>query len=301
MGIAVAQHPDIETTVPVRGPLEERLETGDVLTFEPCPFPLPSEAAREFLFQQQLELAKEIVFDPQTGDLFGQRRQSPQHDQRLKHILGDLHRQATAWLAKLLPDYARGWKHQPVRFHPEEEATRKLRPQARNDLLHIDALFARSTEHHRILRLFVNLNPVDPRIWMTSATFRPLLEQFGRQVGLPAREEARWTDRLSQHLVRLFKPHRTYRTEYDWFLMRFADFLKTCDEFQERAPKKLWRFPPGSAWLVFTDGLAHAELRGRYTLDFCYLVPPEALQVLSAWPVQILQEQVGHPLLPQVA
>ena len=37
----------------------------------------------------------------------------------------------------------------------------------------------------RILRLFVNINPTDPRIWATSLTFAQVFGRYGRLVGLP--------------------------------------------------------------------------------------------------------------------
>src|SRR5271154_6832068 len=46
--------------------------------------------------------------------------------------------------------------------------------------------------------------------------------------------------------------------------------LKAHDEFQERAPKKLWTFPPGSVWLAMTDACSHAVLRGRFALEHSY-------------------------------
>ena len=57
-------------------------------------------------------------------------------------------------------------------------------------------------------------------------------------------------------------------------MLTFANQLKLSDDVQDRLPRKTWRFAPQSAWLAFTDGLVHAELRGRCVLDHVFLVPP---------------------------
>jgi hypothetical protein len=75
----------------------------------------------------------------------------------------------------------------------------------------------------------------------------------------------------------LFHPGRRKRTEYDSFMLRMHDFLKRSEEFQERCRKRVWKFPPGSMWLVFTDAASHAALRGRYALEHSYFVAPESL------------------------
>jgi hypothetical protein len=67
-------------------------------------------------------------------------------------------------------------------------------------------------------------------------------------------------------------------------MLRFHDFLKTHQEFQERCPRKLWSFPPGSVWLVMTDGCSYAELRGRYALEHSYFVQPEVLALAEEAP-----------------
>src|SRR5438270_3183863 len=96
----------------------------------------------------------------------------------------------TQLLSSVLPVYAHNWSLDRVSYRPEEEATRRLRQKARNDLLHVDAFPSRPTNGQRILRLFVNVNPVDPRIWVTSDPFAKLLERYGAKAGLPFHQGA---------------------------------------------------------------------------------------------------------------
>ena len=131
-----------------------------------------------------------------------------------------------------------------------EEATRKLRLKARNDLLHVDAFPSRPTNGWRILRVFANVNWTEPRIWVTSDPFGKLLERFGKEVGLPGDARLPWFNQLREGMLRLVRPGRPPRSAYDSFMLRFHDFLKANDDFQERGPKHYWSFAPGAAFSI---------------------------------------------------
>ena len=77
--------------------------------------------------------------------------------------------------------------------------------------------------------------------------------------------------------LRRFRRADAFDLAYDRFMLHLHDRLKQDDAFQERSPKKCWQFPPGAAWLVFTDGIAHAELRGRFVLEFGYRIALKSL------------------------
>ena len=75
---------------------------------------------------------------------------------------------------------------------------------------------------------------------------------------------------------------------YDQFMLRFHDYLKGNDDFQERCAKRYWHFPPNSMWLVITDTASHAVLRGRYALEHSYFVAPHGLAVPDESPTALL-------------
>jgi len=283
--------------------LEERLERGEVIYYPVCPFPLSEGADRQFLLEQRLasRAHKNISYDPATGQAGGFLRRSAAQAERVRELLAAFAEEATRWLAATLPGYARTWQRDRVSFRPEEEATRRLRPKARNDLLHVDAFPSRPTRGHRILRCFANVNLTEPRVWVTSDPFARLLERFGRQAGLPAPARDGWARRLHEKVRGLFHPARRSRTVYDTFMLRFHDFLKAHDEFQERGPKRFWSFPPGSAWLVFTDTASHAALRGRFALEHSYFVAPESLVLPGESPPALLEKACGLPVLGRAA
>jgi hypothetical protein len=283
--------------------LEEPLERGEIIHFPVCPFRLPEGDDHRFLLEQRLggRIHKNISYDPNTGKAAGYLHQSTEQAERLRGILRSFAESATTWLARTLPRYARSWQRDRVSYRPAEEATRKMRLTARNDLLHVDAFPSRPTRGQRILRLFANVNPTEPRIWVTSDPFAKLLSRFADEVGLPAGHSATWFHRLRQNMLGLFAKSRRQRTVYDSFMLRFHDFLKANDEFQERAPKRFWNFQPGSAWMVFTDTASHAVLRGRFALEHSYFVSPKDLKLPAESPPALLERACRLPVLDQAA
>lgn len=269
---------------------EHLLERGEVLYFPTCPFPLPAADDRHFLCEQRLASSfhKNISYDPRGGDVTGFARTSPEQPERLRVVLAAFASAATAWLAGVLPRYATAWEPDRATLRPEEEATRRLRLTARNDLLHLDAFPNRPSQGRRILRLFVNLNENEPRVWVTSESFARLLERYGREVGAPPGAGPAWVRRLGANVLSLLRPGRSPHAPYDAFMRRLHHFLKANDEFQERAPRRFWKFAPGSAWLVFTDGVSHAELRGRFALEHSYFIAPQTLVLPDQAPAALL-------------
>jgi hypothetical protein len=281
-----------------RTSLAEQLECSELVYYPTCPFPIPEGEDRQFLLQQRLVRGphKNISYDPLSGKLNGYQYHGPGQSDRLGSLLAGFSANATAWLATVLPEYAASWTLDRATLRTEEEATRQLRLTARNDLLHVDAFPTRPTNGRRILRCFVNISPDEPRIWVTSEPFLRLLERYGQEAGLPSRRGGRsW--RLQDFVLRIFRPGRARRSLYDAFMLRFHDFLKKNDRFQEKCAKRYWRFPPGSAWLVFTDAVSHAALRGRGALEQTWFVAPEALVRPDAAPAACLEKACGCPVL----
>jgi 3-deoxy-D-manno-oct-2-ulosonic acid (Kdo) hydroxylase len=291
--------PDFAQSGALAGSLDDRLEQGEVVFFPRCPFPLPEGQDREFLLAQRLGGGhKNISYNPHNERAGGFRRMSPVQAERLRRLLASFSQTSTEWLAGALPRYAASWQLDRVSYRPEEEATRRLRLTARNDLLHVDSFPSRPTGGKRILRLFANINPVDSRVWVTSDSFGTLLDRFGYQVGLPNRQGWGWNWR---QVLRIFRPDQPRQSIYDAFMLRFHDFLKTNEEFQERCSKHYWTFPPESAWLVFTDQVSHAALRGRFALEHSYFVAPDALLRPEQAPAALLERACGRPVLEQAA
>jgi hypothetical protein len=297
------QSPPVSPALPAATAIEERLERGDVVHFPVCPFPVAEGEDRLFLLEQRLasRAHKNISYDPHSGKANGFARHTPAQVERTRKLLAAFAETATDWLARTLPRYAANWRLDKVSLRTEEEATRRLRQKARNDLVHVDAFPSRPTNGHRILRLFVNINPTEPRIWVTSDPFSRLLERFGEAAGLPTRSGQPMGQRLRDGVLGLLRPGRPRRSVYDSFMLRFHDYLKANDRFQERGPKRFWTFGPNSAWLAFTDVCSHAVLRGRYALEHSYFVAPQALALPAESPPALLARVCGAPVLNRAA
>jgi hypothetical protein len=145
------------------------------------------------------------------------------------------------------------------------------------------------------------MNPTESRVWATSEPFAKLLERFGPAAGLPAAHETGWKWHLRQRMLGVFSPAQRNRSVYDAFMLRFHDYLKANDHFQEHGPKRFWSFPPGSAWLVFTDVASHAVLRGRFALEHSYFVSPETLALPDESPPALLEKACGIRVLKGAA
>jgi hypothetical protein len=71
-------------------------------------------------------------------------------------------------------------------------------------------------------------------------------------------------------------------------MLRLHHFLKQDEAFQAQAARRMWTFPPGSMWALFADGVAHAQLRGRYVLEHSFFVPVESLHRPAESPLALL-------------
>jgi hypothetical protein len=290
---------DLTPTLASEHDLAAALERGEVVHYPVCPFPLPQGAELEFLLAQRLasRAHKNIGYDPRTGKVTAFRGGSAEHAEQLRHVFAMFSTTTTLWLARLLPRYATGWRLDRVSYRPEEEATRKLRRTARNDLLHVDAFPSRPTNGARILRVFANINPSEPRVWVTSEPFARLLERYGTRAGLPTVGGSSLLGRVRDSVLGLFQPARRTRSAYDAFMLRLHNFLKANDDFQANTPKRHWHFQPGSAWLVITDTASHAVLSGRFALEHSYFLTPETLTLPEESPPALLARACNMPVL----
>ena len=300
------------TKTPVHSPEDrvhcycEQLEEGNILFFPETPFELP-ENDREFLLSQQQSGAayhKNIAYRPRQDRLTGFAKHGREDQERLRASMRAYSRRVTQFLAEFLPQYAGAWRLDFASFRPQEEQGRQLRLRARNDLLHVDSFPTRPTHGDRILRVFTNINPAQPRVWLTTETFEGLAQRFFGPGGAAellshAAKSAKSSGGLCRALVRLGRALGlpvADSSPYDDLMLAFHHFLKENREFQETCPKTRWEFPPGSTWIAFTDMVSHAVLAGQFALEQTYIVSRSALVLPGKAPVSILESLAGHPL-----
>jgi hypothetical protein len=177
-----------------------------------------------------------------------------------------------------MPTLTRGWTVGTSSFRPLEEKGRGLSAHASNELIHVDAGAYGATHGDRILRFFVNLNPARERVWISKGPFAELWRRHAQDAGLaPAPLDAPLPEKLWSRAVRglsrAFPLARVVDSSpYDRRMRKFHNWMKDTPSFQA-PPHMEFSFAPWSAWMVMTDGVSHACIRGQHALVDTFLVP----------------------------
>jgi hypothetical protein len=277
-----------------------RLEEGNILFFEKTPFELPQDEVQFLLGQKQSDAGyhKNIAYRPLSDRLTGYAQGQSSDKEKLRAILQRYSKRVIAFTQQLLSPYAGSLAVDFASFRPRQEAGRQIRLRARNDLLHVDSFPTRPSNGNRILRVFTNINPTEPRVWVTSQTFDYLAARFARVGGMPLpRALASGPKKVLIKLARAARLHSLARSPYDDWMLRFHHFLKANQEFQETCARTPWEFPPQSTWLVFTDMVSHAVLSGQFALEQTFIVSKNAMVLPEKAPVRVLERIAGCPLV----
>lgn len=265
----------------------ERLESGNVLFFKGIPFDLPKENRDFLLAQKQTGSAfhKNISYRPKTDVLRGSSGDSDSG--QMRGIMRNYSAEVTHFVSDFLKPYAGKMDLDFASFRPLEEKGRDLPLKKRNDLLHVDSFPTRPTKGARILRVFTNINPLEPRIWNVAEPFQILAERYAKNADLE-KFSSKKTFGFSRLLNRIGLPVADH-SAYDRFMLHFHDYLKENEHFQANCDKKRLEFPANTTWMVFTDGVPHAALSGQYALEQTFIVPVESLVAKENAPINILE------------
>ena len=283
-----------------------RLERGEILVFSGIPFNLPKDHQEFLLAQKQAEsrFHKNISYRPKTDEIRGVERSGSDDaaHQQMQSIMRNYSAEVTLFVKKLLAPYAEKIALDFASFRPLEEQGRDLPLKKRNDLLHVDAFPTRPTRGGRILRVFTNINRAESRRWLTGDPFHAIAPRFANSAGLRefAYSANSMTGRMRRATVKTLRmvglpvPERS---GYDRFMLHFHDWLKENNSYQEvERAKPVQEFPPGCTWLVYTDGVPHAALSGRFALEHTFIVPREALVEPDVAPITVLERLSGKSL-----
>jgi hypothetical protein len=270
------------------------LEAGKILYFPVSPYPLSPDDT-DVLLRQRLSQAgwhKNIAYRPLQDRVTGF---DPKHADatRLHEVLRTFSRQTLTYVGRLLPAYAACWRLDYASFRPLEEQGRQLRLHARNDLIHVDSFPKRPTYGDRILRMFMNINPAAERHWITGEPLDVLAAQMGpdfARLFLHAPRPSLW--RRAARMVSFSKRG----SRYDEAMRCIHQLMKENSQFQSTCCKYHSHFPPGSAWLVFTDSVPHAVVSGQYALEQTVIVPRTAMRLPEKSPASILERLAGPTL-----
>jgi len=281
--------------------IRDTLEASGVVYFEKSPVPLPSDEDLVFLRETlpSQHRVKNISYHPES-DSIPRFEASADVQARVKGIL-KAHRQGVErFFSATVPSWVPDWTVGTTSFRSSEERGRELKPRSSNEIVHIDAGAYGATNGNRILRFFVNVNPVEDRVWGTKGSFGDLLARYP-ELGVAARGgrdriklDKGPADKLYSGVVKgLSKAYPLLKvidsSPYDRAMRRIHNYMKDTESFQNDLSRyQEIRFPPFSAWSVFTDGISHSAVSGRFALITTILVPLANLSHPELAPYQVL-------------
>lgn len=284
------------------GRIRDALEANRIVFFAACPVPLPDAATLDFLRRElpaRLKL-KNISFHPEAGRVSGIEADAAT-TLRVTDVLRSHLNDVCAFLRRVTGDLTQDARIGTCSFRPIEEKGRKLKPHASNELVHVDAGAYGATNGDRILRFFVNVHPERDRVWATKGPFEEVLDRYGSRAGLldgsgrlrvPITRGAgdRAFSAVVSGLARL-NPLATVldSSPYDRAMRRLHNYMKDDEAFKaDAAGYQEIRFPPDSAWMVFTDGVSHASLEGQFALVTTMIVRRARMRHPEGSPFDVL-------------
>jgi hypothetical protein len=301
-----------QAAAPEGASVADALESSHIVFFPACPIRLPDEATLYFLRSElpaQLRL-KNISYHPEADRITGLASDA-ETATRVQTILKDHLAQVSAFLHTQAPHLARDWTIGTCSVRPIQERGRNLKPHASNELVHVDAGAYGATNGDRILRFFVNFSDSEDRVWASKGTFGEVLERFGHQAGL-LDAEGRLAVRLTKNvadravsasirgLARLNPLASVLDTSpYDRAMRRLHNYMKDDPGFRadQRGYEEI-RFPPNSAWMVFTDSVSHASLAGQFAFVTTIVVRRRHMRRPQFAPFNVMMSRARqqHPL-----
>jgi len=285
--------------------ISDEVERGRIVVFPECPIALASPEDLSFLREEMPKVLrlKNISYHPESDRIIGIKGQR-EVVARAHEILKAHSQRVQSFLGKTIPSLASGWMIGTSSFRPMQERGRHLSAHASNELVHVDAGAYGATHGDRIIRFFVNVNPVEDRVWNTKGAFPELHTRYGAQAGVGRRNgnggylEEGIFDRLRTATVRamaaVVPPAKLLDSSpYDRAMRRFHNYMKDTPEFQSTSEgHQEFRFKPFWAWMVFTDMVSHACISGQHAFVDTFVVPLKNCRLQEMAPINILK---GHP------
>lgn len=285
--------------------ISDELERGRIVVFPECPIDLPPEADLSFLREEMPKVLnlKNVSYHPEVDRIIGIKGQREVVG-RTQAILKAHSQRAQAFLGRSISSLSRQWLIGTSSFRPMQEKGRHLSAHASNELVHVDAGAYGATHGDRIIRFFVNVNPVEDRVWITKGAFPELYRRFGERAGVGRRNgnesylREGLLDRMRTATVAALSavvpPAKLLDSSpYDREMRRFHNFMKDTPEFQStREGHEEFRFKPFTSWMVFTDMVSHACISGQHAFVDTFVVPLGNCRLPEQAPINIL---MGHP------
>lgn len=268
----------------------EKLEHGNILYFPKLDFSLLA-MEKDFLTPDYADPhAKNISYQPNQKKLWGVQQLSDQGRTQLKQMLDRFAWVTRGLLYRLLPAYKEALVIGRTSYRPVEISNRKTSYRKDDKRLHVDAFPSAPNQGKRILRVFTNINPNGKaRIWRIGEPFERIAQRFLSDIKKPLRAKAA--------LLRFLRITKSYRTAYDHYMLNMHDHMKADEHYQQHSKQQEIAFPAGSTWIVQTDHVSHAAMKGQYVLEQTFYLPISAMQNEMHSPLRILEKCLGKKLI----
>ena len=197
---------------------------------------------------------------------------------------------AASLVTALFPRYAPYVTRARTSFRPQPAVGRDVSWRKDDSRLHVDAFPSRPNHGERILRVFSNLNPAEPRVWRVGEPFETMAKTLLPRIrpALPG----------SSAVLAALHVTKGRRSEYDHLMLNLHDRAKEDMDYQRDCAQQVVAFAPGTTWLCFSDQVMHAAVSGQYMLEQTIHLPVSALYDPSRAPLAILERLVGKSLTP---
>jgi hypothetical protein len=265
----------------------QTLETGSVLLFPQLRFPMLGGEER-LLTAAVAGESKNVSLDPSTGRLRGSSAGEAELN-LLRSVMMRFAISSRALLRNLLPRYEAGLQQARTSFRPVEIAGRATSWRKDDTRLHVDSFPSSPTQGRRILRVFANVNPHgQSRTWRLGEPFEDAARRY-----LPSLPGPLWG---SSRVLKALRITKGTRSAYDYFMLRLHDRMKADLAYQSNVPQLVHEFLPGSAWIVFTDQVSHAAMKGQYAFEQTFHLPVDSMLDPSRSPLRTLERLLGRQL-----
>jgi hypothetical protein len=264
------------------------LEAGNILFFPQLRY--TSEQIGLLRASTLAAKAKNVSFDATTGRLSALTAPA-EAVSLLKSAMNRYYMLSRSLVLGLFPRYASGLAVGRTSFRPAEIAGRTTSWRKDDTRLHVDSFPSTPVQGKRILRVFSNVNPDgEPRSWRSGEPFEDVAKKF-----LPHMPPLVHGVSL---LLACLKITKQRRSEYDHYMLKLHDLMKSDLTYQSRISAAAFDFPAGTTWIVYTDQVSHAAMRGSCAFEQTFYIPVECMANPASSPLRVLERLTGRHLVP---
>lgn len=277
------------TFSPPREQLLAAVEGGQVLFFPTIDFQV-ADAEKRLLDPAIADpKRKNISLDPLTGKLNGVIG-GPENEAAVRALIERYYTQANDLVARLFPEYTGKLRTAPTSLRLHRVETRETSWRKDDSRLHVDAFPSRPNYGERILRVFTNVNSQgQPRVWRVGEPFGDMAKRM-----LP-RVPRQWPG--SAAVLAALKITKSPRSAYDHIMLNLHDAMKADLAYQKDCPQETMPFPPGCAWICFSDQTSHAVMSGQFMMEQTYFLPAAKMVDPDKAPLATLERLTGRALV----